>query len=478
MRLTSISISSFRGFTNLDIQFGSETTVFIGKNGSGKTNLLDALVKGFSFMFTNDSWNNKMPKPGDTYQRKATFNAFDSNRDRNTGEFNYPIRLACEASLEHGSLQWEINNPSRRGKTKSSLYRDASKRIVQLYNQPGREMPILAYFADSYPHLYKKQSTFANRIISAKERIPPSFGYYDWDSDTNCGEIWRKRYLNCLTQIYELSSVLATVNKAIADLQFPAKDRELPITTERDLAKLIALKKKHEATLNDLGAESGFVESFLKKFTSSFNGRFSEFEEFQVISVQQDKPQGLPMQLAFWFMDGSRVIYELLPQGYKRIFSIVFELAYRNFILNGNTDPAGIVMIDEIDLHLHPELAHEILQRFKLTFPEIQFIVTTHSPDVISSLRKDSGNRVIRLGKVNLSTTIEVLDNYFGADYNTIVETAMQAQTRDALIQNLIESYKTFIKYDLQVEAKKIMLKLSESCGEDNAYIKRQLEER
>ena len=111
---------------------------------------------------------------------------------------------------------------------------------------------------------------------------------------------------------------------------------------------------------------------------------------FEVKSLQAEQ-RGTEWKLVI-NMDYKSMLFEQLPAGYKRLYYIVFDIAYRSYLLNGHTDSSGIVLIDELDLHLHPSLEQEVLQRFRNTFPHIQFIVSTHSPLVISNLNTQEKN--------------------------------------------------------------------------------------
>ena len=74
---------------------------------------------------------------------------------------------------------------------------------------------------------------------------------------------------------------------------------------------------------------------------------------------------------------------------------MVAELAYRCIVLNGSKqekaiiDTNGVVMIDELDLHLHPNWQRHVVSDLKNAFPNIQFVATTHSPFIVQSLAKD-----------------------------------------------------------------------------------------
>ena len=109
------------------------------------------------------------------------------------------------------------------------------------------------------------------------------------------------------------------------------------------------------------------------------------------------------------------MFFDNLPQGYKRLFSIVFDIAYRSYILNQAKEPEGIVFIDEIELHLHPSLQQEVLGRLRKTFPKIQFIVSTHSLLVISNLKSENNsNKIIRLENDGLTYSNEPVENIYG----------------------------------------------------------------
>ena len=84
---------------------------------------------------------------------------------------------------------------------------------------------------------------------------------------------------------------------------------------------------------------------------------------------------------------------ELMSDGIITFVELVAELAYRCIVLNGyqreNTvkETKGIVLIDELDLHLHPKWQKHVVDDLKLAFPKVQFISTTHSPLIVQSLR-------------------------------------------------------------------------------------------
>lgn len=88
------------------------------------------------------------------------------------------------------------------------------------------------------------------------------------------------------------------------------------------------------------------------------------------------------------------IYFEYLSAGYKTciyiILGIIKELEFRfKDPYVRVVDFSGVILIDEIDLHLHPSWQAKLVQTLKKVFPNAQFIVTTHSPSVLQCLEKD-----------------------------------------------------------------------------------------
>jgi predicted ATP-binding protein involved in virulence len=91
------------------------------------------------------------------------------------------------------------------------------------------------------------------------------------------------------------------------------------------------------------------------------------------------------------------------------------------------TETEGIVLIDEIDLHLHPTWQKRILKDLMNIFPKVQFIVSTHAPEVINSAKSDS----IVILKDN--AVLSAADETYGKDANTIFREVMEVQMKDLI---------------------------------------------
>ena len=147
------------------------------------------------------------------------------------------------------------------------------------------------------------------------------------------------------------------------------------------------------------------------------------------------------MFLYLHLQNGKDVMFDNLPAGYNRLFSIAFDLAYRLFILrkDNEDEPHGIVIIDEVDLHLHPTLEQEVIERLRRTCPTLQFIVSTHSPLVLSNLKtKNSDNMIFKMEE-NDEHPKEMPDMY-GIDYSSAVYDFMETPYADSDVHEEVEA--------------------------------------
>jgi predicted ATP-binding protein involved in virulence len=163
------------------------------------------------------------------------------------------------------------------------------------------------------------------------------------------------------------------------------------------------------------------------------------------------------------------LIINQLSDGEKCLLALVGDLARRLAIANpGLEDPlqgAGVVLIDEIELHLHPGWQYEIIPALTRTFPNCQFIVTTHSPIVLSQvkpegifcLEKDKDGKVIAYHP----------DSSYGRDVNQIVEDLMGVPSRPVQFQQkILELFRLIDAGDLD-GAKQKREELANEIGAD-----------
>ncbi len=115
-------------------------------------------------------------------------------------------------------------------------------------------------------------------------------------------------------------------------------------------------------------------------------------------------------ELVVQLNDDFKLPFSFLSDGYRNMLAMVADVAYRCAVLNphlGEEAPlktSGMVLIDEIDLHLHPRWQLTVVDSLKRAFPNIQFVVTTHSPFIIQSLKRDE---IINLDDINMPNRVD-----------------------------------------------------------------------
>jgi predicted ATP-binding protein involved in virulence len=122
-----------------------------------------------------------------------------------------------------------------------------------------------------------------------------------------------------------------------------------------------------------------------------------------------------------------------LSDGERSMIGLVFDLAWRLFQANPKLDHPlqdgkAVVLIDELDLHLHPSWQRKVVERLTTTFPNCQFIATTHSPQIIGEVRPDG---LIFLNKETDRIQVHPGKQGYGLDTNWILEHLMDTPSRN-----------------------------------------------
>jgi predicted ATP-binding protein involved in virulence len=127
------------------------------------------------------------------------------------------------------------------------------------------------------------------------------------------------------------------------------------------------------------------------------------------------------------------------------------------------------VIIDEIDEHLHPALQVRVLKAMHRTFPKIQFIISTHSPLVMSSVEPKPENVVYKLdydssnGKYSHNEL-----NTYGLDASTIIKCCMDESSRDLTVGGKIKEIESLIEKEKYVEARGMLTELQNMTKTDD----------
>jgi predicted ATP-binding protein involved in virulence len=196
----------------------------------------------------------------------------------------------------------------------------------------------------------------------------------------------------------------------------------------------------YAGSLNPSQDDSALLTWLLEEILSdTVRRQEGEAERFLATAVMDTLAKATPGVSRAWydprerspvvrFDSGAAAPWQELSDGFHVYLALVADIARRAVILNeqdGGDAPAlveGVVMIDEIDLHLHPRWQRVVLDGLREAFPRLQFVVTTHSPQVLSSAL----NRQVRLiqggalrpGPIHVEgrDSNSIMREYFGTD--------------------------------------------------------------
>ena len=403
MIIKEIKLTNYRNYESLQLPLGKQATLLIGKNGMGKTNIITALKQSLSFIFTKSSRVSQSNFIANTIQKKKSFETTDANRKYNpdgtqSREGAYPIQI--ETTIDIGEKE-PLDVIFCRENLSSGMKELFTPEAIRFWNhyQDLDDLPVLAFYSDSFPHEKVTIGKKIQDLLNSEFGISQSAGYYNWDDPRDCGLVWQQYFA----------------------MQWKNDKYGHTSNNEADYIQAVGDSMKHfAASLPDAEKNEDF-----------------ELREITVMS------RGEKDVVVLRFANGMESDFETLPAGYRRAFSIAFDLANRAFLLNNNCNPNGVCFIDEIDLHLHPSLAQEILERLRTAFPRIQFIASTHSPVVLTNFKQDENNYVYRLNRDSNSTySIQKIDYSYGIDYNSLLTDLMGTAVRNSVLRKYIDDYR------------------------------------
>ena len=424
MHIEKLRMQNFRGFKDVTIDFPSNLAVFIGVNGSGKSSIIDCLD---NLLFE-----------------------LISRLLRTIRNTKSPIALGMECFGEN-----DISNGSEETINELTLfYSEFSQKF-------SRNIKLLSYFA--YP--------------SSSEEPRRDFERSNLEDVENFKQFINSKINNNPTESIPIVVCYST-KRAVTYYRLSGGE---PLTP--NAAKLSQVNCYTDATNQyNINFETFFVwfksNEDLEQETR-LDGDL-DYQDYQlklvrkaIISILPDytdlKVKRSRMQIVLKKQDHELVLNQL-SDGEKNLLVMVADIARRLAI--ANPDPTknalegeGIILIDEIELHLHPQWQRDIIPRLTSTFPNCQFIVTTHSPQVLSNVKKEN---------VFIVEDFQVYpaDAYtFGRDSNSILSELMGVTERPVEIQNKLTECLYKID-DGQIEEAKILLhELSDLLGHNDSEI-------
>ncbi|MFM8492424.1 MAG: AAA family ATPase [Bacteroidota bacterium] len=326
MFIKSIQLDNFRSQAQVQLELGRRITILIGENGSGKTSFLDALAIGLGAVLTY--------LPGVS---GISFKKTDIKQSHNQKAPYTRVRIETTEGLV-----WD--RTERRDKSKST----------------SKQIPVAAGLHQLRQFLDKELLNPSNEL---KDFQLPIFSYYGVHRALLDVPLRQRGFPKAHSRFEALEGALVAHTRfKSAFIWFYNKENE---------------ERRKQKVLLDFGFQLPELQAVRKAIESVFPGitephiqlnplKFAVKKETEVLDIMQ------------------------LSDGYKTLLSLVIDLAIRMALANPDSqsplETEAVVLIDEIDLHLHPEWQRKVLGDLLRTFPKAQFLLTTHSPYIIESI--------------------------------------------------------------------------------------------
>ncbi|WP_277561404.1 AAA family ATPase [Acinetobacter beijerinckii] len=432
MQIQSFSLKNIGQFQDLSVSlaptqdYPSNITVFIGNNGSGKTSLLKSAATALTWFVARlkHDKSNGTPIPESVILNTANAAAVeivvnDQNLQQQSQAYTWRItknRTARKA--EFTTHLTELNQLTDHYKYWLSENEQSSLPLIAFYPVERSVIDIPLKIREK--HQFLQIDGYDNALNNAVDFRR----FFEWFRDREDVE-----------------------NEFVKDLILRLRSN----VNDEELLKKI--EEYNAGTFKDVQLEA--VRQAIYAFMPDFK------------NLQVSRKPRLAM-----IIDKNDEILNVnqLSQGEKSLMALVGDIARRLAMMNPNMhNPLlgkGIILIDEIDMHLHPQWQRSIIQRLQTTFPNCQFILTTHSPLVIS----DTQNILV----YDLDgQDITALPSLYGQDANTVLLQYMDTNYRNPKIAEQISQAMDAIQNNQLEEANQLVETLKVELGSDQLDVMR-----
>ncbi len=418
MRIDRIEIHNFKKFSDFTLDLHPQFTLLVGDNGTGKTSLLDALAIAAGVWLVNAPDTTLSNSKRNILTSEIHLEPVESDGITQFIEHK-PVQIKAVGRLgDQEGIEWTRQIKANGSRTSNAEAKTVLDLISDLYrrDQAGEKLwfPIVAYYGAGRAWLPSNKTDPKAKQINGVSRR------------------WHAFY-DCLDERIR-----------IADLQ-----------TWFQKEALASLKRQGQMRQSFQVVKYAILRCIPDADNLWFDGDRSEI----VISIDH---QAIP--------------FSNLSAGQKTVVALIADIAIKvvtqnaSFLQdsvdsNARTLPqvlqntTGLVLIDEIDVHLHPKWQRQIVEDLRTTFPSIQFICNTHSPIVISEVPAEC----IRSLKAEAATTPA---NALGLDANRVLDEVMNVPERNKEVSETLHTVFQLIDDEDFDQARQTITKLSEQVGE------------
>lgn len=432
MQITKLKLENLGRFRLQEIAFAPTTTqpfnvtVLIGNNGAGKTSVLTSLATSLSWFVARLRSDKGTGSP---ILEKMILN----------GEPSAAINVA----VQHHDVffEWTLakSRAGKKGLHSSQLHesaRLADEYRIRLTDDTNASLPLIAF--------YPVERSVLDIPLKIKEKH--TFLQLDgYDNSLNRGIDFR-RFFAWFREREDIENEQFRPKSLLKIAQNdPERFNQISNWIEQD-----SINKIQELDWKSLKNELGKIQEIFK-FVQNIEEKSKDPQMMAVRSAIETFMPGFsnlkvrrkPRLHMSIDKNGETLDVLQLSQGEKSLMALVGDIARRLAMMNPSLENPlhgdGVVLIDEVDMHLHPQWARSIIERLTSTFPNCQFVLTTHSPLVISDCKDVL---VYSLDNGELTP----VPSQYGQDANTVLLDVMHTDIRNATINARINDLRDLIE--------------------------------
>ncbi|UPT91407.1 AAA family ATPase [Bradyrhizobium barranii subsp. apii] len=391
LQLDKLSLTNFRCFADCDVSFHPKLTVLVAENGSGKTALLDAAAAALSVVVNvlyPPEWIRRIQSSDVRLSPDSSFKMVPQ----------LPTAYQAQGIVDNTSVVWGSTARTYSSKLRPSRNFKQIWAIAKEFRSSTAILPLVAYYGTA--RLWRESRLTESRRSSLRnidERVAA--------------------YADCLTSSSSFRGVSAWYESRVSQTASPIYRESLAT----NLAMIQGVKQATDTILAPTGWSDLHWDS-----------------DLHALTAQHAVKGRLPLLM--------------LSDGVRTMLALVADVARRCVSLNPHlSDQApvatpGVLIVDEVDMHLHPRWQQQVLGLLQSAFPALQIIVSTHSPHVLSTVDRESIRVVhLRNGQVEIETpglqtrgveSADVLASVMGVDPIPQVKEAMDLSDYKAMIED------------------------------------------
>jgi predicted ATP-binding protein involved in virulence len=470
LRIKRLSLTNYRCLRDVQIVFPSghdeNLLVIYGTNGAGKSAILEAINASLSWISQRI--------------RTATGNGeFLEQTDVHVSESYATVALDLlleedqkfDISLSVSSVPEKI--PVKNDLHEFSFLSSLIKSHLT-YNAES-SLPLIAYYGVDRANAIEKKDFLLAEDGSFKTTLDWLNGY----NRPSAGGANFREFIRWFKELSEIANenLVERENENLSMIKRQIESIKLEISRLKEtddtlVGAFAGLAKQYEEMRRRFSGEGlsklkGTEEKLIGQVKATIEKFLPGYKNFRI----QRKPK---LDTLIDRITGGQILtlsVMQLSQGEKSLLALVADIVRRLVLLNPAApeplDGDGIILIDEIDLHLHPEWQQTVVPRLRKTFPNIQFIISTHSPQVLSTIPDNSIRAIGFSEKTEFSVEHPPARSY-GMPSGEVLESVMQVDPQPPVEERqYLDRLAELVDDGLYgtVEAKKLIGELSKKLG-------------